>query len=334
MSKPVAWRRGWCSAALAFLAAVPLGPGEAFAQPEPAAPTGLKTPPPSVELAADSVLVPFDASTGHIIVPVEVNGRGPYSFVLDTGAMGHGRVAPALVSELGLPVIGDARAADGTLKNTRRVDLVRIDSLRVGDATFRGLVAASVAMKRPPPAPDAPPPIERQGILGFGLFQDVLLTIDYPNSQLVIRRGALDPAAPHTVPLLGNLDIARIPIEVDLVELQAHVDTGNMGGFTVSTEILGRLKSVGESWVAGKARTLNNEFDVRAVRLAGPLQVADFRFDTTEASYVDIFRSANLGYTVLKNFALTFDQQNHLVLFAREAEGPLEALAKRATSGK
>src|SRR5262245_22507205 len=133
MGKCSSRRCEWAVALAALaLGGAALVPGRAA----DAAPKGPQPAAPVVDLGADSVSVQFDASSGHIVVPVEVNGNGPYLFVLDTGAQGHGRIDPALVTELKLPNVGDAHAADGTQKNTRTVDLVRIDPLRVGHDLF------------------------------------------------------------------------------------------------------------------------------------------------------------------------------------------------------
>jgi len=264
------------------------------------------------------------------------------------------RIAPDLATELALLPVGDARAADGTIRSAKSVDLVRIDSLRVGDAVFRGLLAAAflgskpsleapsdaaddgsaTGRSTPPPEPaTAPPPSDRRGILGFALFRSVLLTIDYANARLVISRGALSPGDDHVTPLIGTLDIARVSVKVGDVDVDVRLDSGDTGVFTASTETLQTLKTVGKPWLVGKVRTTNNEFDVQGVRLSGPLRLADYRFDVTEASFVDVFPGASLGEGLLQSFVLTFDESNRLVKLARAGEGRLEALAReqRAT---
>jgi hypothetical protein len=332
--------------------ALPGTPREKPGAIRPNRPTRILIPAPeSVDFAADSVTVPFDLSTGWIVIPVEVNGSGPYSFVLDTGTPGHARIAPDLASELTLPATGDARSADGTIRSAKSVDLVRIDSLRVGDAVFRGLMAAAFLGSKPslkapggaadvgsasdrstpstPAPPSDMPPADRRGILGFALFRTVLLTIDYASAQLVISHRALSPTDDHVTPLVGTLDIARVSVEVGDVDMDVRLDTGDTGAFTVSTETLRTLKTVSEPWLVGKARTINNEFDVQGVRLSGPLRLAGHRFDVTEASFVDVFLGASLGEGILRSFVLTFDESNRLVKLTRVGEGRLEALAKR-----
>jgi hypothetical protein len=47
-----------------------------------------------------SATVPFRLLNNHIYVQAKVNGKGPYTFIVDTG--GHALIAPELVAELGL----------------------------------------------------------------------------------------------------------------------------------------------------------------------------------------------------------------------------------------
>jgi predicted aspartyl protease len=55
--------------------------------------------------AAASHLVPFDDVYGSIVVRVIVDGKGPFSFGVDTGAV-ETIVTPSLASELGLVTTG------------------------------------------------------------------------------------------------------------------------------------------------------------------------------------------------------------------------------------
>ena len=70
-----------------------------------------------------------------IIVPVSLNGSGPYDFVLDTGSR-KTIVDQKLAGELGLPRVGETTVA-GVLTSAE-MPVVRVDSLSVGGATVQG----------------------------------------------------------------------------------------------------------------------------------------------------------------------------------------------------
>jgi len=75
-------------------------PSSAYARPT-APPTG-----GSIEDGSPSVSLPFRLLNNHIYIDVSVNGKGPFTFIVDTG--GHCLIAPELVSQLGLKIVGAA----------------------------------------------------------------------------------------------------------------------------------------------------------------------------------------------------------------------------------
>jgi predicted aspartyl protease len=69
---------------------------------------------------------------GRVVVPVMVNGKGPFRFIVDTGA-NHSTISPALVEVLGLnPAEVPSILLDG-ITGSDHVSFVTIDSLQVGD---------------------------------------------------------------------------------------------------------------------------------------------------------------------------------------------------------
>ena len=73
----------------------------------------------------------------RLAVPVLLNGRGPYRFIVDSGADSSAvsqRVARALQLPAGTPAMLHAMSADGV-----SVDRVKVDQLTVGPSTIRNL---------------------------------------------------------------------------------------------------------------------------------------------------------------------------------------------------
>src|SRR5262245_53617013 len=71
-----------------------------------------------------------------ILVPTHVNGRGPYEFILDTGA-GMSLLAPRLAGELGIVSSGarEGRGAGGRVQ----LAITRVESLAIGEARSGGM---------------------------------------------------------------------------------------------------------------------------------------------------------------------------------------------------
>ncbi|TAH36873.1 MAG: PDZ domain-containing protein [Planctomycetota bacterium] len=276
-------------------------------------------PAPRTSLAQEVVRVPMSHETRMPVIEAKVNGQGPYRFILDTGAGAHGRLDRDLVAELKLEPVGEAQASDGTGVNTRSARLVGVDCVEVGGARFEGLtfLEGDYATRIPVGEPVV-------GILGYGLFAGLLWTVDYPGNAVELRRGELAAGAEHVLAYDDARGIATVPIRLGEHELRAHVDSGNMGGFMLPSEWMGKLRLAGPPVIRGSARTTNNEFQIRSAALEDALQFAGHSFQPAAADFAELFRVANLGYEVLKPFALTFDPKNRLLRVQRAGEGPLE----------
>jgi len=62
--------------------------------------------------------------------------------------------------------------------------------------------------------------------------------------------------------------------------------------------------------VVGHARTIGNEFDIRAAELRGSVRLGRYEFPGATVGFQPVFPMANVGARVLKDFRVTFDQRN------------------------
>lgn len=155
---------------------------------------------------------------GRIVVPVLINGKGPYRFLVDTGA-NSSMISPAVVRTLGLVVSQtDTEQVQGTT-GIELLPCITIDDLRIG-----AIVKHNVRM----PISRSPVLIGLDGILGMAGFGAVQVAVDFHRNIVAVdtstpraARGYLDIAA-HTTP--GGL--LMIPARVGNVRVQAVIDTG------------------------------------------------------------------------------------------------------------
>src|SRR5258708_33909738 len=103
---------------------------------------------------------------GRPIVDVSINEKGPYRFILDTGAS-MTVISDDLKDELALI----ANASNAHTPDGASASLVRIDSLRVGDAALTGVLAGAAPLSRMFRS-EAPP-----GALSASSFPDCLAIV-------------------------------------------------------------------------------------------------------------------------------------------------------------
>ena len=115
----------------------------------------------------------------HLIrAPVYINGRGPFDFVIDTGA-GSSVITPELAKSLNLrtePVNGIARGIGGDVK----LELVSLDHFSLGSFVQEGMQVAVVDLASVSPRGR----LIENGIVGSDILHRLELTVDYPMKQL------------------------------------------------------------------------------------------------------------------------------------------------------
>jgi hypothetical protein len=117
----------------------------------------------------------------------------------------------------------------------------------------------------------------------------------------------------------GERGIPSITIKVADMEVEADVDAGAMGGISLPDALSAKLPLAAPPRVVGHARTVSNEFDIKAAELKGNVVFGGITLERPQVEFQPIFPMANVGSRVLRNFALTFDQKNHRLRIVRSA---------------
>jgi predicted aspartyl protease len=245
-------------------------------------------------------------------IEVMVNGKGPFLFAIDTGAQGTLRIDTSLVETLGLKKNGEIRAGDGSGQNLRALDTVGVDSVKIGGLEFTKLTAIIRNYN------NSPGDTHIDGILGFGLFADHLLTLDYPGKRVRIEKGEL--AVANGKDILSFDSSREIPIVELLVgeqKVRAHIDSGNMaGGFILPAAVVEKAKLASEAVVVGRAKTVSNEIEIKQAKLKDPIRLGEFEFPEPTVVFPSL-SDANIGSGILREFAIAFDQKNKRIKLQR-----------------
>lgn len=95
----------------------------------------------------------------------------------------------SLVERLKLAVVGQESASDAGSKIQASLNEVKFQTLSIKDLQFRDVTAYSRHYNT------ATYLSHIDGILGFDLWADYLLTLDYPNKRVRVERGTLPKPA-------------------------------------------------------------------------------------------------------------------------------------------
>lgn len=156
---------------------------------------------------------------GRVVVPVMVNGRGPFRFIVDTGA-NHSTISPRLARELGLKPSEEASIVLDGITGTAQVSFVTIDRLQAGDLTI-GSTALPVVW--------APVMAGADGILGAAGLTEKSLLIDFQRNQVTIARGVKAELRANSTRIHGLRSVPglmTLATRVGGVPVLAVIDTG------------------------------------------------------------------------------------------------------------
>jgi len=246
------------------------------------------------------------------VVEVKLNGQGPFAFMIDTGAGMQADIDTSVAQRLKLPLNGIAVNGDPSGENDREVETTTIDSIGFGDAEFRNVTAVVRPQRITKDYPDV------DGILGFALFNDYLLTLDYRSMQVRVARGTL-PAANGADILNFEIEnrIPVIEVAIGRIRVRAHIDSGNfVAGFILPEEIVEQLQLVSQPVVVGRARCVSNQIELKQVQLKDTIRIGGFDFPQPTITFPAL-SDTNVGFKVLREFALTFDQKNRRMKLER-----------------
>ncbi len=271
---------------------------------------------------------------GHIpAVEVMVNGEGPYLFAIDTGASGSLHLDSAFVNEAGLPVIGRTIAKDGATGNDIPMERVDVGVIEIGGARFEGVRGSSRDYSQIASALGAP----LAGIIGFGLFADCVVTIDYPANRLMLEQGVTLPKPSATNGVVAIETDRGIPVFEMAVagrRVPIDLDTGSRGRMTFPEDVFGTFELLTEKKVVGQARSITSSFAISQAQLKGAVRWAGYELNNPLIETGPTLQ-AHVGEQLLSNFSLTFDQRNKRMRFARPAgAAPLSAAPTAPQRGR
>ena len=286
-------------------------------------------PPRLTRLESQRIELPAQNISNYLIVESRWDKYGPYHFLIDTGASVT-LVSPELArrySDTSAPPIPEpqvrVKSASG---DTAVLPAVTLRRLFLGDARFERVPALVYDCK----ALSSHLGVKIDGILGFPIFRDTLLTLDYPRSRVLLLPA--NPAPPSllgsTIPFNNASRTPLIPVTIGNDTFIALIDSGSDGPLNLNPLGLHISFDYGPR-AGGDVATLTGDQPQQVGRVAQSLQIGDYSLLRPVVALTDDLSS--LGGGILKNFTVTFDQRHNQVTFYRETSAPILTPSRRST---
>ena len=250
-------------------------------------------PPKATELGSAIVSVAMIGTKTLPLVEVKINGKGPYKFLFDTGA-NVTILQTRVVDELKLP----------NLKPVGK-PILQVKDLQIGNAHFKNLLVGARDWEE-----------KIDGIIGFNLFADCLITIDYQKQKFILRHGVLPSANGKDIfsyVLLADGGLPGIEVTFGHESLKLLIDTGSVMGVIVPEAFASKLSFV-NGLKAGPNMTplATPKSQSKVGKLAGKMRIGIHEF-TEPTIYVRNEEFPTIGSKILQEFVLTFDQKHRSV---------------------
>jgi len=263
----------------------------------------------------------------RVFVEAHINGRGPFHFLLDTGA-GGATISAGVAQKLGLHV-ADAGEGQGVGEKTVRAGQARIAQLQMGELTFADIETNVMDLSDAPQVFGSKP---FDGIIGSPVFERMVVKHDYVNRILTFTASAkFDYTGTGVIVSFERpRQIPVVAASLDGVAGNFGVDTGARsslllyGPFCAQNNLQekygAKLEGVTGWGVGGPVRSL--------LARAGTLQIGELTVRDLvirlSAQKTGLTRSSAMagliGPDVLSQFDVTFDYARTRIIFERNTD--------------
>jgi hypothetical protein len=270
------------------------------------------------------IILPAQIVGNLLLVEARWDRNGPYRFLVDTGSSVT-LMSPAIVRRYpGVGPQGTAmrvRGAEGSVTELPGASLRRLE---LGSARFDNVPV----LIYDPAALSAHLGVKIDGVLGFPLFREVLLTLDYPGRRVLLQPVQPAPLVPGAIIRFDDTrKTPLVPIQLGDRTLIALIDSGSDAAFTLNPVGLEPQFAFGPR-LGATIGTLAGDRTQQIGRLAEPISVGGYLFSQPIVDLTD--ELSTIGGDALRHFTVTFDQERNSVTFYREAREPITAPARRS----
>ena len=277
--------------------------------------------------------VPFRLQTGHAYIDVEINGKGPFHFIFDTGAVNV--MTPATAKRLGLELKDnlEAKGTGGSQNGwTTKVHAIGLGGLTRTDQVFYVLDLPSTAADG----------VQVDGLIGYEWLKQFPVKFDFDANTLTIYANAnpVFSAAGRAAPITFKGKTPQIDGNVDGFAGRFTLDTGSAGSLTLSKSFVEKndlatyyhaktmvMSAIGVGGPVFSLMARAGKLDLGSVSVDRPVT---FLSQQTKGTSTDHDLAGNIGFGILHRFNIVLDYPHSKIYFQPNAHWAEPDLADRS----
>lgn len=254
------------------------------------------------------IIIPIDMSSHRPIMDVMINGKGPYKFIFDTGSATN-VIDENLNKTFGFKVVGEDPLQTPGSKNrlfSKRVAVPKVNfpGTPISENTEMNVIALRKML-----------PVD--GIIGGFFFEDYLVTMDYPGSKLILKKGKLNKNDPDVVSFIQDARTLNLAIDVAGHRVEAHLDSGNPLTMTLPHSLMDKLTFKEAPQKGQPMRTPVASFNTWEAQLLGTVTIGNAVIENPRVRLAEGYAYVNIGYGVINQLQTTIDRKNSLIKFEK-----------------
>lgn len=273
------------------------------------------------------VSIPADIVNGAMLVDVTINGSGPFRMLVDTGC-----TCSVISPEVALAV--QARSADdaasipavNALGTTGAVQHVLLDLVELNGVRFEGVEAGVTPLDLQSKITGG----RIDGLLGYSLFSELFLALDFPNQRLRLSAGWQD----NLPPIRADLNLVEhdsVPFAVLNVLGQSRemmIDTGANSGLEFDFDSTASLVWKFAPRPAGLVAAVNGMARDLSGRLSGAVVLGGVRqIDPVVTVGSGVPR---VGTEFYRSFCVVFSRAQNKLWLCSASDGPIPSPPNRS----
>jgi predicted aspartyl protease len=306
-------------------------------RPAPPGPSKMLPLPPAViddTLAIGGDDINARKSSSRMTVEVRVNGRGPYRFLVDSGA-DTSVVGLRIARELQLPVSTPVVLNSMTARHL--VDRVRVDELSMGPSKIHNLHVPALAERD----------VGGQGMVGIDAMVDQRLMMDFEKLTIKSEDARVAPKKlPGEIVIVARRQRGQLiltQVHADGLPIEAVVDTGSevtIGNRALRDRLFRRNRN--DFWTASMSGVTGVEVDLEMARIKelrlGPVTLRDVPIAFADVPPFEVFGMSKepallLGTDLLGTFRrVSLDFRSRKVRFQLRRCGSTGVMLSTATN--